>query len=245
MTQKTLLDSGEITKEQFDQWVFDNTREVLTDEYWKEEKRLMDIIATLSIKKDNKELNDLYKRRSQLISLYKDENNNTDPHQFTKEQIESIKAFDEEIESLQSSQEQSSGLSRIDQKNLNILLEIKDADRTPEQRKKIKEYFDKNKNKLSDEETILLKATFRKLAELRSKEPSSYYLDTVNEYASLLNINPFTLETVESLNNVEYVESLKEKSKEFAEWFDRNHIIIERFDITTKTYIPSYQRISL
>lgn len=66
---------------------------------------------------------------------------------------------------------------------------------------------------------------FLQLNRLRFKEPTEYYLTEINTYLKSMDESTLNTETADDfLNNKEYIDSLREKSKSFKAWFDANHI---------------------
>lgn len=85
-------------------------------------------------------------------------------------------------------------------------------------------------NILDPEQKIILKDIFAQLKELRFTEPTTYYLDEINNYMTSLKLPDLTKETADTfIKDTFYIKKLMAKSPSFGKWFKENHI--------TRTYI--------
>lgn len=84
---------------------------------------------------------------------------------------------------------------------------------------------------------------FAELSNLQQKEPTDYYLDAINNWMEFLGEPPMDEMTVDQMYSVGALDRLFQKSPEFKEWFEKNHILKDVYDPTGKTYNLQYERL--
>jgi hypothetical protein len=118
------------------------------------------------------------------------------------------------------------------------LLKIQQIEQAIEEQKQ----KSKNSTELSPNDRTLLNGLFKALDDLQLKRPTDYYLDIVNEYVYDKHKIEITLENANDLLNPGFIEPILEENSEFKEWFNRNHIKVEKWQESSKSVETLYQR---
>jgi hypothetical protein len=129
------------------------------------------------------------------------------------------------------------------------------SDDLTEEYKYVQELIEKQKdNGLTKKENTEYNKILADLKALRSKNPTQYYLDIYNNYLttidtgfieSELDTNIVDSENADSFLRVDIVDEIKSQNSEFAEWFDKNHILTEKYDKAEGEYVEGYRRLSV
>ena len=129
------------------------------------------------------------------------------------------------------------------------------SDDLTEEYKYVQELIEKQKdNGLTKKENTEYNKILADLKALRSKNPTQYYLDIYNNFLttidtgfieSELDTNIVDSENADSFLRVDIVDEIKSQNSEFAEWFDKNHILTEKYDKAEGEYVEGYRRLSV
>lgn len=204
----------EFEKEVIKKWLSINTVKKYSDAYYIKRAEIFDELEAI-----NKELpeeyrtSDLIKKRSDILSRYRDEDGEVDPSKM--------------------------GVNRD-----KLLAELKDI------QEKLNEIEESRDNKFFTENPELqlrFDEALSKFKELNYSEPTSYYLEVLNQHLVSLSEPTRNVENAGAFlttkNNIKRIEELKEKDENFKKWFDANHVKKISTDAKGKrTYI--YQRLA-
>jgi len=193
------------------EWLNQNTQKKYEDEYYIE---LNDIFKKLEeLSKDLPEryrVDKLYKKRTKLLTGFKDSNGQTDPSLMKENRaalMAELKATQLEINRVQA---EAKAFMKAD-----MALSIK------------------------------MGKVFLQLNRLRFTEPTEYYLQELNTYLASMNETEITLKNAEDfLNDIDYIDSLKGKSKAFKAWFEANHIEKEMMSADASSITLVYERLN-
>jgi len=183
----------------------------------------------------------------------KDENGEYRVTELSEEHIALIKKMQEEIEANKNLLVNNSGLSQSESRELQDFFEKRKLAQklTTKENNRFKSLLAK-KNDFKIPTTLKNKLSIytKMLAELQSKEATSYYLDTVNDtFYDLLNLHDlldgqdFDLTVAETILSIPVAEALMESDPKFKEWFEKNHFIAEVYIDEETGYEQRYQRI--
>jgi hypothetical protein len=211
------LNSGKITKEQFDikkeQWLRANSVVKIKEEFYAEKNRILNAIKILTDKINipsdvDKEISDLYRRRANIISGNRDDNRQLNLDSLSPEALEELNQIEDQLEKLKDEKLTSNGLTKAEARDYYDLNQMSSALLTDEEIERLEMYEQKMqdfkdsgqaKNGLTDEEKLALESLFKELEDLETIKPSNYYL---NQFAAQLkNIQddpsqPFQLRTI-------------------------------------------------
>lgn len=195
-------------------WIKQNTSVKYTDAYYNELESIYKELEELSKQLPPQYRTDeLYKKRTDIITGFKDEYGEPDPSKMGASR-------DARLAELKKIQEEIIAL----------------------QEKAEEEFFPGNpglKNQFIE--------ALQRLTAIRFQEPTEYYLEEINQYLTALEAPTLTMATASSFllsrKNVEKIEQYKKKDERFKEWFDKNHVRIERPDYKTGKPYVSYERL--
>lgn len=183
----------------------------------------------------------------------KDENGEYLVTELSEEHIALIKKMQEEIEAAKNLLVNNSGLSQSESRELQDFFEKRQRAQklTTKENNRFKTLLAKKKDfKIPVTLKNKLSIYTKMLAELQSKEATSYYLDTVNDtFYDLLNLHnlldgkDFDLTLAETILSIPVAEALMESDPKFKEWFEKNHFIAEVYVDEETGYEQRYQRV--
>lgn len=241
-------------------WLEKNTRVVIKESFWTKMDELNGAIKNIlsSIPQQdaaNLEIDEAYKIIKDLVKGNRDESGQPLGSELSPERQEKIKAAQERIDKARENLNRMSGLNKQEQNELNSIMmkfhmpgvKMDQADSI-----RLSQLMDKqNALRLDKIQRAELNSLFNELSELRSKEPTDSYIDTVNNF--LDSMAPEALyEVIKGMNidktnaflmaNEDVVNKLFELSSEFEEWFKRNHILKDSVDMQTNETKQVWER---
>lgn len=236
--------------EKMKEWEKENTRDVITQEFYEYRNDLFEEISILT--EDSPEFSEEtiekygtfdsnWKIINDLEYGHRDENNQVIGTEIQKKGAERIKEAFENLESLQNILKRASGLTKEEFAEYQYLLSIKDKlDR--DQQEQYNKLLTKKKDKSVKSKTI--SDLFNKIRELQSRIPTEYYTTTFNnlsqKYGVSIDASGF-LKSKDVLKSPEIVKLLR--NADFKEWFDKNHIEVEQWDADLKEMTTQYKRL--
>ena len=263
--EQSLLDRGiQPGTEEFEnlrsEWVEDNTRFKVTDEYYQEKKNLLDQIASILNKFPgaadlSKQISEAYDEILNLSSTYRDEDGQIIGTEVTEGRLEAIKAAQLKTLDIKSRMARISGMTVSQFERLQELKSIKDERQFTEEENV--EYADllrvRDTTGMSATDRVRLSGFYKQLSSMQSKVSTDYYSDIVNEHISrIVKANPeknFKLakginpRTAERLLLSGYLNELLEADETFRNWFEANHIKQTGVDFNTGNETEVYQRL--
>jgi hypothetical protein len=247
-------DSKEYKKQMLN-WEENNTRVIIKDEFYKERDNIVKEIAILTKKFKNKDLeeniSDLWKTIQSITYGLRDEDNQPIGILIQEKGAERIKIAQKAIIDLQSKITKISGLSNEEQNRLSDLYSKAKLKTLSEKDKlELEDLIEKSKAEgLNKREKERLFKLFAELKDLQTNIPTEYYVQAFNNLSTkdgiiLTETGDVVEESGKVVSILESKESLNKllKNKDFKEWFDLNHIQIERFNPETKVLEKKWQR---
>lgn len=235
-------------------WIEKNTRTVVKDVFYAEQKRITDEIKRITSKLPKNlqaeyDLSQHYEKMLQLMNPYRDEDNQPEGTAMDVRNIEAIKQTQELINAAKENLPKLSGLTDFEHAILTDYYEklAEGEPVTKEEREKVKELLDKKSEfGLSKEDKSKLYELYRELGELQQSVPTDYYMDIFNNYLSLVDMDvlesnfdmkDLTLDTADRVLNMDFYNTVVSTNQEFKDWFDKNHIIrtvTDKFGVQTR-----------
>lgn len=233
------------------EWIKQNTRLVYTDKYYEENNRLRTRLAELQEKANEAldseyDISAGYKRISDLIYGFKDEQGQPDPTALGVDKLKIIKDTQQEINDYRFAFDTSSGLSRTELEELKTYSDsLKIRKLTADEEARYMLLVTKQANKgLTIEELAEMQGIFDELGDLSMKLATEYYLDTLNFNLSRFNMKAVTDATVNDFINTPDFLAAVESDRNFYEWFLLNHVTRKVWDKTAKRYVDKFERTS-
>ena len=245
-----------------DQWVKDNTRQVINNTFYEEREgiiREINILLSMVEGKENADIKDLWKIITGVTYGLRDEDNQPMGTLISEPNALKIKNSEEAIQRIKDEVKLSSGLTKSEWETFKELLQsAKEGSITDEEELELAEYKRRiNKSKkegLTPEEKQRLYELFDKLSEIQKSIPTTYYVEVFNNIASsiasgiVIDDRGNVLE--EDENGVKnYVPILQSKrldqllkNESFKKWFDLNHIKVEKYNKETSSMEEKWQR---
>jgi hypothetical protein len=243
-------------------WKKVNTRKTIKPEFYDRRNDIIFEIKEIMSKLSDAERKDLdqsevWEDILDKTAGYRDHDNQLNGTEMSDKTIADVKELQEKLEQIKESGLRRSGLSREDEQTLQELYARSKTDKSVWP--KINELNEKKKNQggLNPLDINRLNTLYSELAELSSKEATTYYAEQAN--AIIAKIDPRVLEktkfqrdygnmnidgrSADYLLNAEVVEELSSISPEFAEWHSKNHISKKKWDKATKQEVDTYERL--
>lgn len=253
---QSLIDSGikknsKEYKRKRQEWIDKNTVVRYTQEFYDMTGQIFASMAELSASDPvQKKLTDLFEKRNNILSSFKDENGHVSGMSMTSDQLDKILKIDEEIQDIL---DNSSSYLKISTGDWNAFVfyeskidEFKASGQpdpigrfglTVDQWKdytRIKKEITKSGKTRDEVEATMKKAKLLKdLKNLQSKAVTDDYIDKVNELMNeesrkymkdRINTTVFTRSDIKYAANEKFLQEIFKVNPEFEEWFNDNHI---------------------
>lgn len=234
-------------QKEMDRFFRKNLKTAYNSNYYKSRQQIFEDIRKITEKAGVKskvalELSELYKERYRLANSTSDANGQPNGLNFTPEQIDLLRDIENKILDLENSFDKKTGLTKEEKARLNsyIVKAAKNIPLTPEEKT---DYFDlykvKNEMGLTPLELQALKSKFKELSEISVKEPTDYYLEAFNYAIRNTGLPEITIENADSWINSDHLTQALASSKEFAQWFTRNHYEKQSWEPTKGNYVKN------
>jgi hypothetical protein len=212
-------------------------------------------IKFVETRKKAVDFTDSWKTIHDTVSGYRDDDGQPIGNEIPEGRRDKVKKAQEEMENARTSWSAYSGLTKAEQTELEELykkrekttyLNATDYARLTELRN-IKDDLG-----LSTFQRDQLAALFADLRNLQTKQATEYYMDAMNSYLNNidtkdlfkeLGIKELNAINVEKLYTPKALKYLFEKSPDFEEWFTKNHIAKEIFDVEQEKKVTVYERL--
>jgi hypothetical protein len=235
-------------------WIEKNTRTVIKDNFYTEQKRITDEIKQISSRLPKNvqaefDLSKHYEKLLQLMNPYRDEDNQPEATAMDLRNIEAIKETQELINLAKENLPRLTGLTQLEHATLsNYYEKLSEGEPvTQQERDEVKVLLDKKSQfGLSKEDKARLYELYAELGELQKSYPTDYYMDMFNNYLSLVDMDllesnfdmkDVTMDTADRVLNMDFYNTIVSTNPEFKEWFDKNHIIktvTDKFGVKTR-----------
>lgn len=238
-------------KEGFKRWEADNTRTVVTEQFYKDVKNTITEIQLLLKRTKNEDLNEsiseLSKNTYELMKGYRDEDNQPIGSLINETKAEKIKEYQERIEQLKQKVKEIGGLTSAQYERLQELEEKSENDELdPNEEVELQELQDlQNNTGLSDIAYKRLNKLFQDLSEMQAKLPTDYYVEAFNDiagkYGITINLSGLINGTNDDILESPELDKLLENS-DFKEWFELNHYKGKVWNNTLFAYEDKWKR---
>lgn len=226
--EKAKIQYGE-GSEEYEKWLANNTRLVVSDEYYTEMDALLKEKAELTKAISSQELTDLYAELRNITAPYKDKDGFIKGYMISEKTADKIKEIQDKISELQKTAEYSllSGYTREEKDRLNALYYLRDNG-LPYDKREIAEIREEANARLAErmandpdyeDKVERLKQINAALGAMNNKVNTKYYYEELEKQERLF---------AEAMG-YRYEEFKKDKTKynEFkqSEWYQKNHVI--------------------
>jgi hypothetical protein len=246
-------DDKNLYQKEMDRFFKKNLKTAYTSEYYKSRQQIFEDIRKISEKAGIKsqvvmDLAELYKERYRLANSTADNNGQPNGVNFTPEQIDLLRTIEEKIVALEASFDKKSGLLKEELARLKGYVKKSSLNQelTAEEREDYaKLYAVKNEMALSPLEQQILRTKFSELSDISTKEATDYYIEAFNYAIRDLGLPEITIDNADSWINSTNLEQAMAASKDFTQWFTRNHYTKQRFDFASGETINSNLRLNV
>ena len=246
-------DDKNLYQKEMDRFFKKNLKTAYTSDYYKSRQQIFEDIRKISEKAGIKsqvvmDLAELYKERYRLANSTADNNGQPNGVNFTSEQIDLLRSIEEKIVALEASFDKKSGLLKEELARLKgyIKKSSQNIELTAEEREDYaKLYSVKNEMALSPLEQQILRTKFSELSDISTKEATDYYVEAFNYAIKDLGLPEITIDNADSWINSTNLEQAMAASKDFTQWFTRNHYTKQRFDFASGQNINTNLRLNV
>ena len=246
-------DDKNLYQKEMDRFFKKNLKTAYTSDYYKSRQQIFEDIRKISEKAGIKsqvvmDLAELYKERYRLANSTADNNGQPNGVNFTPEQIDLLRNIEEKIVALEASFDKKSGLLKEELARLKgyIKKSSQNIALTAEEREDYaKLYSVKNEMALSPLEQQILRTKFSELSDISTKEATDYYVEAFNYAIKDLGLPEITIDNADSWINSTNLEQAMAASKDFTQWFTRNHYTKQRFDFASGENINTNLRLNV
>lgn len=212
---------------------------------------------------DLNSVSDIYSMIFSLSAIHKDENRQTAANEIDDNILDIIKTLELSIIESKAEIANINGLTLEEAEFLmDYYLKVKEfqldeteEEPTDDEKKRAKELIAKQKgNGLTEEEQEGLEKLYSSLRDLRTKVPNDYYLDIYNNWLNTIDTrfiqnaideNSLNLENNDYFLDPAVVEEIADQNPLFLEWFEKNHILDQKWDEEEGDYVPWFKRLSV
>lgn len=248
-------------KDSLKTWMEDNTRVVIKPDFYEKKKEIINNIKKIlsssnqSIK-DDLDISNYWNEILDLTKGFKDNDNQIEALELGSVRIQKIKELQEKIEVAKNDLANYTGLTPNELTTFfDLIRKRKAKDITEDELIVLDSLTAKKENKgLSTIQQEVLKQLYAELSELQFKEPTEYYIDTLNNLLSLQQVDEqfmplfgesfmFTKKNLHLINDYFFRTNVIDKNPELKKWFYANHIRKEVYDAVEKEKVPVYERL--
>ena len=256
--------TGEALEDAKKAWLRRNAKIEYTDAYYDDIDRIIRQIKEITSRLPGAEQREfdrtqLFERLRDITFTIRDTQGIPNATNLSENLLQEVKEIQEQLLEISAESREIPGLEETNSRITELVkLKSREGGLTEDQSAELQALF-KKKNELMDAYTVgddkaLLRSLYGRLAELTLKEPTNYYVDTLNHYLSeiedlsavkeQIGQNYVDRSTADLLtNNQAAIERLMEQSDAFREWFLANHVERERYDVEAEGMVSSWMRI--
>lgn len=230
-----------------------NFRIAYTESYYKSRQDIFRQLREITNKPGIKsklatQIAELYQRRYELMNQITDKNGQVNGLKYTEGQKQAMLDIENEILNLNSQFDKKTGLS-IEESTRLQTYQTRLALKQQLSQEELDDYNNliniKNDIGLSPAELEKMRQLFGDLAQLTVKEPTEYYIESLNYVLRDTGIDPVTIDNADVWINSSKVFDAMTMSSEFKNWFLQNHYQKEVYDAASGQKIMMYYRTSL
>ena len=224
-------ESQNLYQKEIERFFKKNLKTAYTSDYYRSRQQIFEDIKKITEKAGVKsqvavDLAELYKERYRLANSTADNNGQPNGINFTPEQVDLLRDIEEKIISLEESFDKKTGLSQEESARLQGYIKKSAAKiaLTPEEQKDYAYLYQvKNDMSLTPIELATLRSKFSELAEITTKEATEYYLEAFNYAIRNLGLPEITIDNADEWINSDNLTQAMAASKDFTQWYTRNH----------------------
>ena len=243
------------------EWLKRNTRIAIKPAFYEQRAKLIEQLQAILSKLPSSKVNQLdfskgWKTILDVVSGYRDDDGQPNGGQMSDGRKDLVKEAQQQIEDAKAEWAGFSGLTTEEMDDLVYLSQLRKDQSNwldPQDYKDWKDLLAKMKDVgLSDYDKADLASIFADLEELQKKEPTPYYLEAMNhwmekigdeEFFKKTGMNDITGLNLYKLNDPKILKMFFQKSPEFQEWYEQNHIFKMKYNTETQTKEAAYERL--
>lgn len=235
-------------------WLDKNTRIKISDKFYEDRQKILDAIKEIMDKlpKDirvDADISELNEKLLQLMNPYRDEDMQPEGTAMDIGNIKEIKKVQNLIEIAKQNLPKATGLTSIEHAEVSAYFaKLKEGIKpTAAERSRVNELLaKKTRDGLSSEDKKTLYEKYDELAEIQESLPTDYYLDVMNNYMSLVDLEyvkdnfgfkDIDISTAKDVLTEDFYNNVISSNPEFKDWFDANHIMRKAFNKEGEEYI--------
>lgn len=240
-------------------FILANTSVSYTEEYFDElskiGKELDEVLSTIPSFKNKDAIKAAMNEISDALIGFKDEENQPIATDMSEDRIERVKKANILIETLRNEFSGLLGLTASEFARYNELFEIinNKTQLTSSEQDEF-DILDSKKSSLTKVQKARLKRVYAKFAEIRTKEPTDYYLDIFNNFLQKVNTDSLNDEidsriinnlTADLVSDDLIISKLIDQNDEFKEWFLKNHYMKSFYSKEEERQVDKWIRVSV
>lgn len=221
------------------EWIKRNTRISIKPEFYAKRTSILDGIKAITSKLPSSIANELdftehWKTILDVVSGYRDDNGQPKGNDISEGRKSKVKDAQEAVEAAKAYWAGFSGLTAVEMDTMMSLIAKSKGGLTVAEKESLKQLKEKQKaDGLDDIEKAELNGLFAALKELQRKDPTEYYVDSINYWLDTIADDTVYKElgsthvdaaTVDKIFTPKILRSLFAKSPDFKIWFEKNHI---------------------
>jgi len=237
------VDAQGVSKQEADElknkWIRQNTRIAYSETYYSRKKELITRLKELQDKKTDKSdfnIGEAYSEIYDLLFSFRDSQGQPIPSELKAERIEIIRNLQQKINDVKFAEQKASKLTKEQATELNEYVEIIKAkgELSDEQKLRYLKLIKINTpNGLTAIEAAEIQGIYVELADISSKIPTEYYMESLNYYLTqVLGKGEANDAEVDELINTDSFKDLLSEDEKFRNWFFNNHVTKKRYSKT-------------
>jgi LysM repeat protein len=233
--------------ELLENWKKQNLKLLYKPEFYEDRNRILNRLQELQSKTDTGGFNvgEAYKKISNLIYGFKDEQGQPDPAALGEERLLQIRDLQQEINDFRFGFDNKSGLTREELDELKAYnFAIKTRPLIEAEQNRYLYLVEKQTDQgLTIEEALEMQSILDELGQLTQKLPTEYYLDQLEFNLSKSQMKMVPLNKLDEFINSEEFKEILKQDQNFYDWFLTNHVTRKSWDKTSKKYVNKFERI--
>ena len=216
-------------------WLMQNTRVAYSESYYARKKELITRLKELQDKKTEKSdfnISEAYSEIYDLIFAFRDSQGQPIPSELKAERIQKIKELQQKVNDVKFAEQKGSKLTKEQATELSEYVEVIKAkgQLSDEQKLRYLKLIKENTPEgLTALEAAEIQGIYNELADISSKIPTEYYMESLNYYLTqVLGKNEAKEADVDDLINSDSFKDLLSDDDKFRNWFFNSHVTKKR-----------------
>ena len=237
------IDAKGVSKEEMAEmkkkWMLQNTRVAYSENYYARKKELITRLKELQDKKTDKSefnISEAYSEIYDLIFAFRDSQGQPIPSELKAERIQKIKELQQKVNDVKFAEQKASKLTKAQTTELSEYVEIIKAKEqlSDEQKLRYLKLIKENTPAgLTALEAAEIQGIYNELADIASKIPTEYYMESLNYYLTqVLGKNEAKETDIDDLINSDSFKDLLSDDDKFRNWFFNSHATKKRYSKT-------------